>query len=289
VKSLHSVFADWIVALGVATAAWIGALWFAFRAPVGGAGELEVAGSEASRVGAASDEASQSESSRRLAFGAALAIGVASVFLQLVVEAPTVDVVWFVYRALGVAVFALVATVASQACAGIGARALGTVAFALAGLVLVHAQIEMVLWAPGTVALALVMVAAGSTLGPLPSLRPRALGAISVLAAAALAANALFIFQAVARDGRLASAAALLVPVAEALMVMRPPEGGGTSVSPVSGTRGRICQAAPPRASRDQHRAPAPPPRRGCRRSAPGRAAGAAGAAGACHGRASGR
>ena len=216
VKSLHSVFADWIVALGVATVAWIGAMWFAFRAPVGGADELEVAGSEASGVGAASDGESQAESSRRLAFGAALAIGVASVFLQLVVEAPTVDVVWFVYRALGVAVFALVAAVASQACAGIGTRALGTVAFALAALVLVHGQIEMVLWAPGTAALALVMVAAGSTLGPLSPLRPRALGAISVLAAAALAANAFFIFQAVSRDGRLASAAALLVPLAEA-------------------------------------------------------------------------
>ena len=218
VKSLHSVFADWFVALGASSVAWIAAIGFAFWPRVGGVGGRDPGG--AFVLGRAGDdgpmEPADADSARRLAFGAALAIGVASVFLQLVIEAPTVDVVWFVLRALGIAVCALVAAVAAQACAGIGVRALATVAFALAVLVLVHAQIEMVLWAPGTAVLGLVLVACGATLGPLPALRPRALAAISVLAASALVANAVFVFQAVVRDGRLASAADVLVPIAEA-------------------------------------------------------------------------
>jgi hypothetical protein len=204
VKSLHSMAADWLVALGIIAAAWIGVVVRAFR----------------SRAADPSDEASLDDaaaaSARQTAFVAALSIGVASLLIQLAVETPTVDVVWFMFRALGVVLCAFVATVAAGALALVPTRTVRTIAFAAAALVLVHAQIEMVLWAPGTCAVGLVLVATGSTLRDRRPLSPRAVLATGVLAMMTVAALIFLEWRAVVHDGRLASAARLLTPIAVA-------------------------------------------------------------------------
>ena len=204
VKSLHSVFADWLVALGATSAGWIAVLVIAYRSriPSASVGDAEVTDADRSFI-------------RGTAFGAALAIGVASMLLQLVIEAPTVDILWFAFRTAGLLAGVIVAAVAAQACAELTARSLAVAAFGAAVVVLAHAQLDMVLWAPGPCALALTLLAAGSTLGPADAVGTRLRAVVAVLAASSLVANGFLVFQAVVRDGRLARAAALLTPIAE--------------------------------------------------------------------------
>jgi hypothetical protein len=209
VKSLHSVFADWFVALGVSATAWFAVLLIAYRARI-----AMVPEPCAMPQGTGAGDADRAFV-RRIAFGTALAIGVASILLQLVVEAPTVDLFWFLFRTVGLAAGVVVATIAAQACADVGARPVAVAALGSAVVVLVHAQLDMVLWAPGPCALALALLAAGSTLGPADASGTRLRAVVTVLAASALVATGFLVFQAAVRDGRLARAAALLTPIAE--------------------------------------------------------------------------
>jgi hypothetical protein len=205
VKSLHSVFADWLVALGITTVGWIAVLARAFWPRIPAAGGGVAAGSDADRAFI-----------RGTAFGLALAVGVASMLLQLVVETPTVDLFWFVFRAVGLAAAALVAAIAAQACAELTGRTIAVIALGVALVVLAHAQLDMVLWAPGPCAMAFVLLALGSTLGAVERPSRPMHAVVAVLAASALVANAVLVFQSNVRDGRLASAAALLTPIAGA-------------------------------------------------------------------------
>jgi hypothetical protein len=205
VKSLHSVFADWLVALGITTLGWIAVLARAFWPRIPAAAGDVVAGSDTDRAFI-----------RGTAFGLALAVGVASMLLQLVVETPTVDLFWFVFRAVGLAAAALVAAIAAQACAELTGRTIAVIALGVALIVLTHAQLDMVLWAPGPCAMGFVLLALGSTLGAVERPSRPMHAVVAVLAASALVANAVLVFQSNVRDGRLASAAALLTPIAEA-------------------------------------------------------------------------
>jgi hypothetical protein len=153
-----------------------------------------------------------------VAFAIALGAGVLSMLIQMTVESPTVDVSWFILRAIGVVAFTAFAAVAAEACEAIGVRTLAAIAFAVAVLVLIHAQIELVAWSPGSCVIALCLVATGSAFGygrETPSARvysylARALG---LLAALQLAFSCV---QSFAREDRVAQAAALLTPLARA-------------------------------------------------------------------------
>jgi hypothetical protein len=211
VQSLHSMFADWIVALGVSAVAWVALICAGFWRPLASDGLR----------GAVIDEHSDADTNmdpRRMAFSIALGAGVLSMLIQMTVESPTVDVSWFILRAIGVVAFTAFAAVAAEACEAIGVRTLAAIAFAMAVLVLIHAQIELVAWSPGSCVIALCLVATGSAFGygrETPSARvynsfARALG---LLAALQLAFSCV---QSFAREDRVAQAAALLTPLARA-------------------------------------------------------------------------
>jgi hypothetical protein len=153
VKSLHSIFADWLLALGVSGAAWI-ALVAKFFWPTRAA-DSAFEGEERER-----DE----RDARRMALAAAAISGVAGTAIAMRVEAPIVDGLWVATRLLGVFAFVLVAGCAATAALAAPARALRAVAFALGVLVLVHAQIEMVAWLPGSCVLAFLLMACAAEL-----------------------------------------------------------------------------------------------------------------------------
>jgi hypothetical protein len=153
VKSLHSIFADWLLALGVSGAAWI-ALVAKFFWPTRAA-DSAFEGEERER-----DE----RDARRMALAAAAIAGVAGTAIAMRVEAPIVDGFWVATRLLGVFAFVLVAGCAATAALAAPARALRAVAFALGVLVLVHAQIEMVAWLPGSCVLAFLLMACAAEL-----------------------------------------------------------------------------------------------------------------------------
>ncbi len=219
VQSLHSMFADWIVALGVSAVAWVALICAGFWRPLASGG-LRGGLREDLREGLR-DEHSDADTNmdpRRMAFSIALGAGVLSMLIQMTVESPTVDVSWFILRAIGVVAFTAFAAVAAEACEAIGVRTLAAIAFAMAVLVLIHAQIELVAWSPGSCVIALCLVATGSAFGygrETPSARvyssfARALG---LLAALQLAFSCV---QSFAREDRVAQAAALLTPLARA-------------------------------------------------------------------------
>ena len=209
VQSLHSIFADWIVAIGVVGFGWIALVFSVFWHP------LAVA------QGDAPDDADDdAPDTRRVAFAIALGAGVVALVVEMYAELPIVDTMWFMARALGVVAFAAFAAVASDACKAIGARALAVIAFALAVLVLVHAQIEMVAWTPGSCVLALCLMGAGSAVGE-SSQSPRAgrvrlvrevSQMLGIVAAIFLAGSCV---RAFVREKRVAEAAAVLTPLVD--------------------------------------------------------------------------
>ncbi len=203
VKSLHSVFADWVVTLGVSGVAWIVALIAGFS------GKID------DREGVA-----QEAQLPRLALWIALAAGSLATVMQAAVESPTVDAFWIVTRTIGLGAFVALASVAAQACAAVSARALAALAFSAAVVVLVHAQIETVAWMPGSCVLALALVAVGSTLAPGSPTRAKFSAAAAVLAVPLflVAASGIAIGAVSARDreATVAQAAALLTPLAAA-------------------------------------------------------------------------
>ena len=150
VKSLHSIFADWLLALGVSGAAWIAVVAMFFW--------------PTRAVDAAFEGVENERDARRMALAAAAITGVAGTAIAMRVEAPIVDGFWVATRLLGVFAFVLVAGCAATAALAAPARALRAVAFALGVLVLVHAQIEMVAWLPGSCVLAFLLMACAAEL-----------------------------------------------------------------------------------------------------------------------------
>lgn len=201
VKSLHSVFADWIVTLGVSGVAWIAAILVGFSGRI-----------------AAEADAAQDAGTPRAAMWIALAAGSIATVLQASVESPTVDVFWIITRAIGLGAFVVLAAVAAQACAVLSARGLAVLAFAAAVIVLVHAQIETVAWMPGSCVLALVLAGVGSTLQGGSPERAKLSRAATILAAPllVLAVVGIGIAAIAARDreATVAEAAAVLTPLA---------------------------------------------------------------------------
>ena len=206
VKSLHSVFADWVVTLGVAGFAWIAVVGRMLL------GRIELAGG-----------ASDPLAMRRRVLVFALAAGVISLFLQLVVEQPTVDIAWFVFRVVGVVAFALVAATAAEALALLEPRATAVVSLAVGCLALVHSQIETNMWMPSSAVLAILLVATGTSLGGAPAPPGRLSRAWSKgLAVAAALALVLSLMASFAwtkldnsRERRLRAAARELSPLGE--------------------------------------------------------------------------
>ena len=215
VKSLHSMFADWVVAFGVSGLAWCGlivaALW-SKRSSKRGPGD----------DGAATDDALTDVDAslvRRVAFLTALGAGIAGFVAQMRIEAPTVDPMWVVLRAVGVCVFALLAVCAAQAFASLPQRTVGRIALALGVLVLVHAQIETLAWMPGSCVLALALIACATDLAPPTKSRWFVLSvqaelACGGLALMAIAAMALGLSHDLNREARLESVARSLAPIA---------------------------------------------------------------------------
>ena len=201
VKSLHSVFADWIVTLGVSGVAWIAAILAGFSGRI-----------------AAEADAAQDARTPRAAMWIALAAGSIATVLQASVESPTVDVFWIVTRAIGLGAFVVLAAVAAQACAVLSTRGLAVLAFAAAVIVLVHAQVETVAWMPGSCVLALVLAGVGSTLQGGSPERAKLSRAATILAAPllVLAVVGIGIAAIAARDreATVAEAAAVLTPLA---------------------------------------------------------------------------
>ncbi|MCE2883536.1 MAG: hypothetical protein LW806_01360 [Planctomycetaceae bacterium] len=153
VKSLHSIFFDWLVAFGVSGFAWI-ALVVAMFWP-------------ARAVVAAADSANRDADRRvpRLALVIAAGAGLAGLSLAATVEGPILDAYWLATRLLGVCAFALLAACAAQAALVVPEAMLRSIAFAIGALVLVHAQIETVAWMPGSCVLALALIACAADLG----------------------------------------------------------------------------------------------------------------------------
>lgn len=201
VKSLHSVFADWIVTLGLGGVAWIAALIAGFS------GRIEER-----------DDTESDTPLLRASMWIALAAGSIATVVQASVESPTVDVFWIITRAIGLGAFVALAAFAAQACAELSTRVLAVIAFAAAVLVLVHAQIETVAWMPGSCVLALALVAAGSTIAPGSPARAKFSAVAAVLAVplflVASGGIAIGAMSARDREATVAQAAALLTPLA---------------------------------------------------------------------------
>lgn len=201
VKSLHSVFADWIVTLGVSGVAWIAAILAGFSGRI-----IEEDGAE------------PDARPLRAAMWIALAAGSIATVVQASVESPTVDVLWIITRTIGLGAFVALSVVAAQACALLSTRAVAVVAFAVAAVVLVHAQIETVAWMPGSCVLALVLAAVGSTLAEGPPGRAKLSRTATLLAAPlfilAVVGIAIAALASRNREATVAEAAAVLTPLA---------------------------------------------------------------------------
>lgn len=152
VKSLHSIFFDWLVAFGVSGFAWIAlvvAMFWPARAAVAAAVPADL------------------DSDRRvprIALVVAAGSGLAGMALAATVEGPILDAYWLATRLVGVCAFAFLAACAAQAALLISEGMLRATAFAVGVLVLVHAQIETVAWMPGSSVLALALIACATNL-----------------------------------------------------------------------------------------------------------------------------
>ncbi len=202
VKSVHSIFVDWLVALGISGAAWASVIALSMRGRVC-----------CDEVSVNSDDSAWS---RRTVLRLALMIGVSATALQASVEWPIVDPLWCIVRGLGVFAFVMLASIAAHACAQVNGRTLASLAWALALLVLVHAQIETVAWMPSSSALALALLAAGSFVPREVVRAPLRLSAAAVLACAVLVATGASALAALRRDAAMNEIAQTLAPFAVA-------------------------------------------------------------------------
>lgn len=201
VQSAHSMWADWLAALGVAGLAWTGLVlawvWQAGRATL-----------------ASRNERAAPATLGRNFMGAALAAALAACALASVADLHALDGVGLVARAVG-AGLAVALVVALVQALETPSRAAAAALFGAALLLAVHAQIEMTLWNPGSVGWILAMLALAGAV-PASSEPPRgapACMALAVLGVLACAANAALMgaLPAAQLEGVLQRAAALVV------------------------------------------------------------------------------
>lgn len=157
VKSVHSIFFDWLVAFGVSGFAWIGLVAAVFW-------PMRVDGEVPSTPEA--DGARERRFAILFAFLVAVGFGLSGMLLASMVENPIVDEYWVVTRLVGLFTFALLAPCAAQAALVISGATLRAIALVLGILVLVHAQIETVAWMPGSCVLALAFLACATDFDP---------------------------------------------------------------------------------------------------------------------------
>lgn len=180
VTSLHSLFVDWIAALGVVGLAWVALVAWSLRGAPG------VASCEAATRDALDPS--------RLALRIAGIAAILALLVARVVEAPALDATALVLRAAGLVGFVLVAAAMAQAGAELVATARGRLVaaagVAVAAIVLVHSMIEVTAWIPGGALLALSCVALASAVPEGGSRIGAARMALVLPLAAALVVNA---------------------------------------------------------------------------------------------------
>lgn len=206
VKSLHSMFADWVVAFGISGAAWcalVGAAFWRRRDTLPTIGAATVAG----------------EVSSRFAVITAVAAAVVATLIGMRVEEPTVDAFWLVSRIVGILALALLSHCVAHAAGVVSRSTLLSIAFAMGVLVLIHAQIETVAWMPASCVLALALIACASDLGPVATARAgrgRLLGAsvAAVLLVTAVLSASIGLAHDFDREARFETVARSLAPVA---------------------------------------------------------------------------
>lgn len=160
VTSIHSIFVDWLVALGVFGIAWASMLAWCMR------GEVRIVDPPEIPVrGVVSGEASASVLALRIGG----LVAVAALVLQSRVEGPALDQSALALRALGLAGLALVAACAARIAEELGGVLVAAISLALAVLVLAHAQIELTAWLAGSTVLVLALAALGTALSAGPS------------------------------------------------------------------------------------------------------------------------
>jgi len=209
VTNVHSVFVDWVVALGVAGIAWAAMTALMLR------GSPEPSIAEDSSASSAEGRADPSVLALRIAG----AVAVVGLVLQASAEAPALDTVALLVRAAALAGAALVAALLAQALGAASPRLVAATVVAGATVVLVHASIETSMWIPGgAVVFALVVALAAQ----LPRGGAERFGVAATLLP--LAAAAWLVAQGVdaaALDSRLAAAADRVRPLAEVRATFR--------------------------------------------------------------------
>ena len=211
VASLHSIFADWIVSLGVLGAAWAALVALALR------GEFEVGERADRHAGATRDGGGGGgggASASAIALRIAGLIAVAALVVQARLEAPALDGFSLVLRAVGLAGLVVIAASAARIAEELDGLAIAAVAVAIAVLALCHAQIELNAWHAGACAAVLALLACGTRLargGP-----SKAIG-VAACAVPLLAASlpAISFARERALDRELERAAAIVRPLAE--------------------------------------------------------------------------
>ena len=155
VTSIHSIFVDWVVVLGVFGIAWAAMVAWAMR------GEVAVDDPPFERPrGVVAAESSASVLALRIGG----LIAVAALILQSRVEAPALDQPALVLRAVGIAGLVLVAACAARIAEELDGIRVAAVGLAVAVLVLAHAQIELTAWLAGSSVLVLAIAALGTAL-----------------------------------------------------------------------------------------------------------------------------
>jgi tetratricopeptide (TPR) repeat protein len=155
VTSVHSIFVDWIVALGVFGVAWAAMVALGLRGVIRVEDRTEAPTKEAVGLDA---------SASVLALRIGGVIAVAALILQSRVDAPALDQTALMIRALGLAGLVLGAACAARIAEELEGRLIAAVALAVTTLVLVHAQIELTAWLAGSAVLVLALVAVGTAL-----------------------------------------------------------------------------------------------------------------------------
>jgi tetratricopeptide (TPR) repeat protein len=205
VTSIHSIFVDWLVTLGVFGAGWALAIAWAMR------GEVVVDDPGGAR-GPAGPAPEASASVLALRIGGLVAV--AALVMQARIEAPALDQVGLVFRALGLAGLVVAAACAARIAEELEGGAVAAVALSVAVLALVHAQIELSGWLAGSCALVLLLVAVGSALPRGGSRGPLAFAAVA-LPAIALIVPAVSVVRERSLDRQLTLAAERVRPLAD--------------------------------------------------------------------------
>jgi tetratricopeptide (TPR) repeat protein len=207
VVSLHSIFADWLVAYGLFGASWALALACMMR------GVLRIPVGD-DRAQPALPGALFEAGASPLALRVAGAIAVAALVLQSQIEAPALDQQALVLRAIGLAAFVVVAACAARIAEELSEREFAATAIGVAVLALVHAQIEMSAWLAGSVAIVLAVIALGSSLRP-GGAGGRVAMALAVLPLAAAALPAISVLRERSLHTELERAASDVRPLVE--------------------------------------------------------------------------